>query len=274
MFRILNYLKNIRSSLLYFALLTMTAVPAFAGPPMATDDSGTVDVGKVEIEFNGGYIYDKETAQGVATKNNAFDTEIKITTGLYKNLGVSLAIPYTFNQRIKEDNVLVSDNSGFGDMTLELKYAFLELAGINFAIKPAVIIPTGRYNVGFSEGKWQLGATLIASREFEDGKYSLHANVGYEYHDYRTPELRASDRSGFWSGSIAGEAEVTKGLFAVADFGVSTTADKTTNELTAYALTGLRYEVSDFLDVNAGVKFGLTKPEDDFTALYGVVLKF
>lgn len=267
-------ISKIRIKVLTLAILTMTALPAFAGPPLATDDAGTVDVGKVEIELNGAYIYDKETADGVTTKSSAFDSEVKVTTGLYKNLGLSLAIPYTISQRVKEDDQLVGNTDGFGDMTLELKYAFLELAGINFAIKPAIIIPTGKYSAGLSEGKWQLGATLIASKEFDEGKYALHANVGYEYHDYRTPEQRESDRSGFWSGSVAGEAEVTKGLFAVADFGVSTTADKTTNELTAYALTGARYEINDFLDVNAGIKFGLTKPEDDITALYGVVLKF
>lgn len=274
MLRITNSIGKIRNSVCALAILTMTALPAFAGPPLATDDAGTVDVGKVEIELNGGYIYDKETVEGVTTKSNAFDSEVKITTGMYKNLGISLAIPYTISERVKEDEQLVGNTDGFGDMTLELKYAFLELAGVSFAIKPAIIIPTGKYSAGLSEGKWQLGATLIATKEFEEGKYALHANVGYEYHDYRTPELKASDRSGFWSGSVAGEAEVAKGLFAVADFGLSTTADKATSELTAYALTGARYEINDFLDVNAGLKFGLTKPEDDFTALYGVVLKF
>lgn len=265
---------NIRNSVLTLTCVTMLAVPAFAGPPLATDDTGTVDVGKVEVELNGAYTYDSERSGGTRTTSSTSDAEIKITTGLRKDLGISLAIPYTFNERVKENGHLTGETDGFGDMVLEVKYAFAELAGINFAIKPAVVIPTGKYSSGLSEGRWQFGGTLIATREFEEGKYALHANVGYEHHDYRTADQRASDRSSFWSGSIAGEAKVSKGLFAVADFGLSTTADKSTDELTAYALTGARYELNDYLDLNAGIKFGLSTPEDDIAALYGVVLKF
>jgi hypothetical protein len=63
-------------------------------------------------------------------------------------------------------------------------------------------------------------------------------------------------------------------LFAVAELGLATTADKSTAELSACATTGARYEINDFLDINAGIKLGLTKPEDDVSILYGLVLKF
>ena len=264
----------LRTTTIALSLALLTAAAAWAGPPLATDDAGTVDVGKVEIELNGSYSHDKETTNGVTAKNTTTDSEVKITTGLYKNLGISLAIPYTFSRRTHEDGQLVGDSNGLDDMTVELKYAFAELAGITFAVKPTIIMPTGRYGAGLSEGRWQFGGTLIATREFADGAYALHANLGYEHHDYRTEDAKASTRSNLWSGSIAGEAEVAKGLFAVADFGLGTTADTSTSELSAYALTGVRYEITDYLDINAGVKFGLTKPEDDVTALYGVVLKF
>lgn len=257
-----------------FAFALLTAGNALAGPPLATDDAGTVDVGKVEIELNGSYVYDKETAGGISSKRNATDGEVKITTGLYKNLGISLAVPYTFSDRTREDSQLVSDLSGFGDMTVELKYAFAELGGINIAIKPSVILPTGKYSNGLSEGRWQFGGVLIASKEFEEGTYALHANLGLEHHTYRTEGVRTSTESNLWSASIAGEAELLKGLFVVADFGLATNPDKNSSELPVYALTGARYEISDFLDVNAGIKVGLTRPEDDLSLLYGLVLKF
>ena len=256
-----------------FAFALLIAASALAGPPLATDDTGTVDVGKVEIELNGAYTYDKETDFGVTTKCSRADAEMKITTGLYRNLGISLAIPYEINERVKEDNQPSEEASGFGDMTVEVKYAFAELAGISFAIKPSVIMPTGDYSDGLSEGRWQFGTTLIATREFEEGKYALHANLGYEHHDYRNDEARDSSRNNLWSGSIAGEAEVAKGLFVVAETGLATTADKTTDEISACATVGARYEINDFLDINAGVKLGLTKPEDDVSVLYGLVLK-
>jgi hypothetical protein len=264
-------MKTVHSTTLALCFALATCGTALAGPPLATDDAGTVDVGKVEIELNGSYGYDKQTSDGSTTKTNTVDGEVKITTGLYKDLGISLAIPYLFNERSNVDGD-ISNTDGFGDMTLEVKYKFAELAGINLAIKPSIIMPTGKYSNGLSEGRWQFGSTLIATKEFEDGKYALHANLGYEYHHYR--EDNGSQRRNLWSGSIAGEAEVAKGLFAVADFGLTTNPDKTSNELPVYALTGLRYEINDHLDIDAGIKFGLTKPETDVTAVYGLVLKF
>lgn len=264
-------MKPLHATTLTLCFALTTAGTAMAGPPLATDDAGTVDVGKVEIELNGSYGYDKHTAAGATTKTNTVDGEVKITTGLFQNLGISLAIPYLFNERSTVDSD-VSNVDGFGDATLEVKYKFAELAGIDLAIKPSVIMPTGKYSDGLSDGRWQFGSTLIATKEFDDGKYALHANLGYEYHHYREDD--GSQRKNLWSGSIAGEVEVVKGLFAVADFGLATNPDKSSNDLPIYGLTGLRYELNDHLDINTGVKFGLTRPETDLTALYGLLLKF
>ncbi|HCE66341.1 MAG: hypothetical protein A2X82_14235 [Geobacteraceae bacterium GWC2_55_20] len=264
----------LRTTTIALSLSMIIAGSALAGPPLATDDTGTVEVGKIEIELNGSYSDDSETAFGVTTRCNRSAAELKVATGLYKNLGISVALPYNISERVREDDQLVGRSDGLGDMTLEIKYALADLAGISFAIKPTVIIPTGRYSAGLSEGRWQFSGTLIATREFEDGRYALHANLGYQHHDYRTAELREGTRSDIWSGSLAGEMEVAKGLFAVADFGLAGTADKSTSQLSACALTGIRYEINDHLDVNVGVKLGLTRPEDDLTAIYGIVLKY
>ena len=172
-------MKKMHATTLALCFALTTAGTALAGPPLATDDAGTVDVGKVEIELNGSYGYDKHTADGSTTKTNTVDGEVKITTGLYKDLGISLAIPYLFNERSNVDGD-VSNVDGFGDMTLEMKYKFAELGGVALAIKPSVIMPTGKYSAGLSEGRWQFGSTLIATKEFADGAYALHANLGYE----------------------------------------------------------------------------------------------
>lgn len=264
----------LRTTTIALSLSMIIAGSALAGPPLATDDTGTVEVGKLEIELNGTYSDDSETAFGVTTRCNRSDAELKVATGLYNNLGISVALPYNINERIREDDRLTGRSDGLGDMTIELKYTIAEMAGISFAIKPAVIIPTGKYSAGLSEGRWQFGGTLIATREFEEGKYALHTNLGYQHHNYRTAELRQSTRSDIWSGSLAGEMEVAKRLFAVADFGLATTADRSTRQLSTCALIGARYEINDHLNLNAGVKFGLTRPEDDLTALYGIVLKY
>lgn len=263
-------MKRIVAVMLLSFVMTATA---YAGPPLITDDAGTVDVGKVEIEQNSSYIHDKESVNGISVRRVVFDSESKLTTGLYKNLGISLTIPCTFSDRAKDGN-LTNNVNGFGDMTVELKYAFAELAGITFAVKPSVTMPTGKYSAGLSEGRWQFGGTLIASREFNDGTYALHSNLGYGHHDYRTDDARACNRSDIWFGSFAGEAKILNGFTAVAELGLSTTQDSASKELTSFAQVGARYEVNEHLDIDAGLKLGLTKPEDDLTMHYGIVLKF
>lgn len=260
------------TSALLLGLLTVTSALA-GGPPMVSDDAGTVEVGKFELELNGSYTHDKETVAGVTTKSGRHETELRASTGLYKDLGISLATPYTFSAR--EDVAgHVKELDGFGDTTLEVKYAFAELAGVNVAIKPAIIIPTGRYSTGLSEGRWQYGSTLIASREFAEGNYAIHANLGYEHHDTRSNDLRETARSELWSGSVAGEMKLCKGLTGLLDWGLSTNPDTRSNILPVYVLAGLRYEINEQLDINAGIKAGLTAPEDDVSLRYGLALKF
>lgn len=249
---------------LWFALATTGS--AFAGAPLETDDASTVDVGKFEVSLSGSYTRDKEGTSKVTSHG----AELGITTGLYKNLGISVALPYTFSSREKDSGVLVSKDDGFGDMSLDLKYVFAEVSGVNLAIRPGVVLPSGKSSL--TEDHVQYTAALITTREFNDGAYALHANIGYEFHTYK--DSNEGLRRNLWSASIAGEAETVKGLFAVADFGVAGHKEKGNSRHPAYALTGLRYEIHDNLDCSTGVKFGLNKTEDELSVVYGLTLKF
>jgi len=256
----------LRTTIVSLSFTLLTAASALAGAPLSTDDAGTIDVGAVEIGIGSSYNHDKEAS----FKTTATDAELSVGTGLYKNLSITLAVPYLLSERVKEDGVLAGKSDGFGDMTVELKYAFAELGGFKLAIKSSVIIPIGKS--GLSEEHLQFGTSLIATKEFEEGKYALHANLGYEHHNYN--EDTSGNRSNLWSGSVAGEMEISKGFFAVADFGLATNPEEMIDELPAYALAGARYEINDHFEVNAGVKLGLTKPEDDISVLYGLVMRF
>lgn len=260
----------LRATITTLAFTLLTATTALAGPPLITDDTGTVDVGKAEIELNGSYTRDKEVQHGITAKSSSSDAEMKINTGLHKNLGLSLAVPYTISARERSDGVLTGESYGIGDLTLELKYAFVEVAGVNLAIKPGLTVPTGKK--GLSDEHLQYTGTLIATREFADGTYTLHANLGYEYHSYLSGAV--TGRRDLWSGSVAAEMKLAKGLTGAVDFGLATNPDSNSNTPPVYSLTGARYEINDHLDVNAGVKVGLTSPEADLALLYGLVLKF
>jgi len=254
--------------------MMLAAGSVSAGPPLATDDTGLVDPGHLEIEINGSYARDGERSAGVRTRTKATDAEIKLSTGIVERMGISLAMPYVFSERTYENGRLVDSVDGLGDMLFEFKYVFYDNDALSFMLKPTLLIPTGKYRDGLSEGRWQPGVTLVATKEFDDGKYALHANAGYEYHSWRTTAAKAENRNHLWMFSIAGEAEVAEKLTAVADFGVARAGDSSTNTPAVYGLFGLRYEINNYLDINCGVKVGLTRPEDDVAALYGIVLKF
>lgn len=145
------------------SLVVATTGSAFAGAPLETDDASTVDVGKFEVSLSGSYTRDKEGTSKVTSHG----AELGITTGLYKNLGISVALPYTFSSREKDSGVLVSKDDGFGDMSLDLKYVFAEVSGVNLAIRPGVVLPSGKSSL--TEDHVQYTAALITTREFNDG---------------------------------------------------------------------------------------------------------
>ncbi|NTV51083.1 MAG: transporter [Geobacteraceae bacterium] len=256
----------LRTTIVSLSFTLLTAASALAGAPLETDDAGTVDVGAFEIGISGSYMSDKEDT----TKTASRDAELSLGTGIYKNLGISVALPYNMSTREKDSGVLVGKDDGFGDMSVDIKYVFAEVSGVNLAIRPGVVLPTGKSSM--TEDHVQFTTALIATKEFSDGAYAMHANLGYEFHTYK--DSNEGMRRNLWSASLAGEAELAKGFIAVADFGLATNPEEGVDDLPAYALAGARYEINDNFEVNAGVKLGLTKSEDDISVLYGLLLKF
>jgi Putative MetA-pathway of phenol degradation len=252
----------------------LLAPQAFASHPLITDDAGVVEVKHAEIELNGAYNYNKHNDGGVTSRYESNEAELKITTGIYKDLHAAITVPYTINAWSSDDNIMAGRASGFGDMTFELKYKMLELYGVDFTIKPYTFIPTGKRSAGLSDGRWGFGGALIATKEFDEGKYAVHINAGYEHHNFHLVADRDANRLDLWSGSIAGEAEVFNGLKAMVNFGISTTAEKAVKQPAAFALVGVSYQLIKNLEINSGIKFGLTRGEDDLSLLYGITLKF
>lgn len=261
-------MMNMKTTAATFVCALTLAAPAFAGPPLATDDAGTVEVGKYEVELNGAYGRNKDN--GVKTITS--ESEFVVTTGITKNIGISIAVPYQNFERTSGGDE-ATRTQGFGDASLELKYRFAEIAGFDFAVKPGITLPTGAN--ALTDDRFQYNATLIASKEFADGAYALHANLGYERHSYKDQETKDLNRGNLFSASIGTEAKLAKGLYGVLDLGVATSPEKADEDKKqSFALTGLRYDITDMVSVNAGVQFGLNKTNTDMIVSYGVVLAF
>lgn len=251
------------------ALIMFTAGTSYAAHPMITDDAGTLGKGTVQIELNGDVGSDKETNAGQATKYNS--SQIATTAGI----GVTDKIDVTFGYTRPwgdgdVDGASFKDN-GSSDFSLSMKWQVYEHEGFSGAVKPQIGYS---YALGVSENDYTMsyGLNLILTKEFEP--FAVHCNVGYTYNDYNLAVVRDASRNSIWNFSLAGTYEVIKDLKAVADFGAATDQDKTVNDMLVYGLAGFIYSVNKNVDLSAGIKVGLTKPETDLTGTFGVTLRF
>ena len=116
------------------------------------------------------------------------------------------------------------------------------------------------------------GGWFIATKEIESLAVSL--NVGYIHNDYGSAADRNASRSSIWMVSALASYEVLKGLKLGCDVGASTNEDRADSTIPAYALAGAIYTLNENVDLSLGLKFGITKPEPDFSGTAGVTIKF
>lgn len=242
------------------------ASTVFAAHPLATDDAGTNGTLKFQVETSAEFAWDKQDT----IKSNSQTLNLGVSAGLLDTLDLSFAYPYSW-QRVTDGGAAVIDNSGFNDLSLALKWRFLELGPASFALKPSVTFPTGNYDRCLGAGRPAYGITLISTVEFKP--VAIHANAGYTHQKYMDVDRDAS-REELWNLSLAGTVEVMKGLQLVAEIGAATNAGKSSSEWPIFMTGGLIYTVREWLDLSLGVKGGLTGPETDIALLTGLTFKF
>lgn len=252
-------------------ILTMAFVvlwygSAFAAHPLITDDTGTQGKKKFQLEVNSEFNYDKETEEGVTTKETGGEVATALSYGITDNIDVVLGTPYQWS-KVKEDGEVTSKENGISDMSLELKWRFYEKDGLSLALKPGMTLPTGDDEKGLGAGRATYGLYFITTKEIEP--WTFHLNLGYVRN-----ENKSDERKDIWHASLAGEVEVVKNLKVVANIGAERNPDETSSTHPAFILGGLIYSVSENFDIDFGVKGGLNKPETDYAILAGIALRF
>lgn len=262
-------MKKILSALLTVYCL-LSASLALAAHPLATDDAGTTGKLKFQVETSAEFGWNRETVGGVATKTDSQSFNFGITAGLLDSLDLYLTFPFSWRQ-IREDSLKVYDRGGLNDLTLEVKWQFLEIGPASFAVKPSVTFPSGDYDRGLGAGRPAYGVTLISTVEFKP--VAVHANVGYTFQKYPDAD-RDSSRENLWNLSLAGSVDIMKSLQLVAEIGTTTNGDRSSTNWPTFMTGGAIYSVTESFDLSLGVKGGLTSPETDIAVLAGVVYKF
>ncbi|HTZ19006.1 MAG TPA: transporter, partial [Dissulfurispiraceae bacterium] len=135
------------------------------------------------------------------------------------------------------------------------------------ALKPVVTFPAGDENRQLGAGKMTYSFYFITTKEMKP--WAFHLNLGYIEN-----ENKLDQNVSLWHASAAAEVEVAKGLKLVANTGVQRNTDKNSHTDPAFLLGGIIYSITENIDIDAGYKYGLTKPEVDNTVLTGLTFRF
>lgn len=251
---------------LFVGLCLLGHTVAWGAHPLITDDTGTQGKGRFQIELNGQYDSDRETINGASLEFTGSEVATTLSYGIIENADLVMSLPYRWG-KVKQDGVTLHDERGVSDTTIEVKWRFYEIDGMSLALKPGVRIPTGDDEKGLGSGRTGCHAFLIGSREA--APWAFHVNVGYIMNENKADEERH-----IWHASFAATYEVIKNLKVVGNIGIERNRGKAAAKDPAYLLGGVIYSISESVDIDFGVKHGLTVPETDWSVMAGTAFRF
>lgn len=243
------------------AVLVLWSTWAFGAHPLITDDAATQGEGKFQVELNGDYSRDRDGR----TKEDSLGIQSILSYGLTERLDLVMAVPFE-HLRVREGGVQ-STHYGLSDLSVELKWRFLEDSGWGIAIKPGLTLPTGDQDESLGAGRASATLFFIMSKELEP--MALHLNLGYIRN-----ENSVQERTDLWHASLACELEVLDGLKVVANAGAERSRDSGIGTPPVFFLGGVIYSVLENLDLDLGLKAGLTRSEPDLSILWGMAWRF
>ena len=241
------------------------ATPAFGAHPLITDDTGTQGKGKTQIELSGQY--DRDSEQGAKTE--AWQAQAQFSYGLMDSVDLILEVPYNWISMTTDET---ARQDGLADLRVALKWRFYEQGGLSFAVKPAVTLPTGNEDLGLGHGRPSYGIDFITT--YTKDAWTFDLNLGLAYVDYKLEADKEANRNEIWAASLAAEYKLAEAWKLVANVGVERNPDVSSDTPAAFILGGFIYSVSENLDLDAGVKWGLTSPEPDISFLAGLTFRF
>ncbi len=257
--------KRITSALAYLLILLLVC-PSYAAHPLITDDTGTQGKGKFLLEINGQHDWDQEDVDGSSFTSTGGQAAAAMAYGISDQVDLIGNIPYLwFN--LKENDTTMANEHGAGDATLEVKWRFFEKDKLSIALKLGVSIPTGNHEKELGAG--HLGGHLFLVATQELGSWTFHGNLGYMLN-----ENRMEERKDLWHASVAATWEAMKNLKLIANAGIERNPADGAADDPAFLIGGVIYTIREDVDIDVGVKYGLSKSETDLSLLAGIAYRF
>ena len=256
-------LKSI-AGLLFSSVFLVSA--SWAAHPLITDDAETQGKGKYQLELNGQYNWDREDVDGVTMKTTGGLVNATLTYGVAEKVDLAITLPYQWG-KVEGDGVIPHNEKGISDAVLEAKWQFYEKEGLGLAAKPGIRFPTGNHDKDLGSGRVGGQLFLIGSKEV--APWAFHVNLGYIRN-----ENKLDERTDLWHASLAAERYMTKKLKLIANIGQERNPDIKCTNHPAFLIGGLIYSIAEGVDLDGGVKYGLTSSETDWSLLTGVTIRF
>lgn len=242
--------------------------------PDMTESPFTVDAGRVQLETNlFGYTRSRPDAEGAVSDTYEFGTT-NIRVGLTNSAEINVVWqPYGVVRTKPGDGSDITRDKGIGGLDIRAKYNFwgndnFEKPGDTaLGLLPYVTFPTNRGN-GISPETVSGGFIVPFAVKLTD-KFSLGLNGGLDivraddsthYH----PEYIASASLSYgWTEQLSTYYEIA-GRFGTRD---------PRGEIVILA-TGVAYQVTKNLQLDAGINIGVTDAADRFNPFVGVSMRF
>jgi len=246
---------------LLFTFYSSLPTVSYAAHPLITDDTGTQGKGNWQLEVNTEFTHESENG----SEEDTYEVATILSYGVSDSTDIVLGVPY---QHIKnrEDGYSVTTD-GLTDISLEVKWRFYEEDGLSFALKQGITLPTGNEENGLGSGSPTLSLFLIGSKEID--LWDFHANLGY----IRNENI-VGERENLWHASFAAGFEPVERVKIVGNIGIEENADRTVNTDPLFLIGGVIYELSENVDIDFGIKVGLSRPEADYGILAGIAWRF
>ena len=229
---------------------------AFAARPLTTDDAGTVEKGKFQLETGFDFVrqdnHDKE-----------YSPSLTLTYGLFERMDVGVGSAYLFVDPAEGKKV-----NGFSDTPLKVKYRFLDQKDWipSFAVSGTLIIPTASKSKGLGSGKTDFGINTIFTKNLSK-RWVLHLNLGYTF----IGEHRERNEFNY---SLAGQFVLSDKWALVGELGGVNNFNGHKSDDPFSGLLGIQYMLSEILIFDAGVEMGMNKAAPDFRFTTGVTFFF
>ena len=238
---------------LVLTLGILAASPVWAARPLTTEDTGTLDPGKVEVEI--GFDYLRDGGAHVFLLPGGPTLNVGLLPELEGSVGVAFVV-------LAPDDK--PSRAGFGDTLVRLKYRLLDETPRSPALMVAAAarLPTGDQDRGLGEEDVDVQALVVASKTFRP--VTLTINTGYTF----ITRDRALDVVNL---NASAEVPVAAAWTIVGEMvGEFATSRRSADRVVLRA--GAVYAVGERLRFDAAAGFGVTRASPDVLLTVGVTI--